>query len=52
MHLWTVAALALLVLVTTVASAQELLPNRDVFVRSGAPEGGDGTRERPYSSIQ
>ncbi len=52
MHLWTAAALILLLLVTTVATAQDLLPNRDVFVRSGAPEGGDGTRERPYSSIQ
>lgn len=32
--------------------AQDLLPRRDVFVDPTAPEGGDGERESPYSSIQ
>lgn len=41
-----------LIAAAAVTSAQELLPNRDVFVRSGAPPGGDGTRYKPYSSIQ
>ncbi len=41
-----------LIVTAAVARAQELLPNRDVFVRSGAPPGGDGTRYSPYSSIQ
>lgn len=41
-----------LIAFATIACAQELLPNRDVFVRCGAPPGGDGTRYRPYSSIQ
>ncbi len=52
MRLWTTAAFAQLVLMTTVGSAYALLPHRDVFVSSNAPPGGDGTRERPYSSIQ
>ncbi|MBD3292452.1 MAG: hypothetical protein GF393_05980, partial [Armatimonadia bacterium] len=32
--------------------AQDLLPRRDVFVDPSAPEGGDGERETPFSSIQ
>lgn len=41
-----------LIAAAAVTSAQELLPTRDVFVQSGAPAGGDGTRYKPYSSIQ
>jgi hypothetical protein len=32
--------------------AQDLLPRRDVFVDPDAPEGGDGTREHPYRTLQ
>lgn len=51
MDLRSVAASAL-VLISAAASAQELLPRRDVFVRPGAPPGGDGSREAPYATIQ
>ncbi|MEA3400427.1 MAG: right-handed parallel beta-helix repeat-containing protein [Armatimonadota bacterium] len=37
---------------TCAAGAEDLLPRRDVFVRPGAPAGGDGSRDAPYSSIQ
>ncbi len=52
MDLRSVVASALVLVSTCAVHAQELLPNRDVFVDPGAPEGGDGTREAPYSSIQ
>ena len=43
------AIIALAILATSALAAPS---HRDVFVRFGAPTGGDGERETPYSSIQ
>jgi len=48
-HFTCPIALAVCLIVCTVAGAAT---NRDVFVRPGAPAGGDGSREQPYSSLQ